>query len=217
MTTAPTDGRNSKVTHTASESGTYVVVVKGATGTKGEYVLHRVAQIIEPPAVASPTGIDVQNGATQRSFVNSVDILFDGSDGLQDIIDAGGISIEQFGINNPPATPGTGTSIDAGIATVNGDSIKLDFGANGIGGAGAAGNGFYRISIDTDGDGSEDASFEFFRLFGDADGNGSVTRFDGAVRKDITGDGHYDLFDMFAVRGEIGKAVDAALLAMIDD
>ena len=211
------DGRNAKLTHTVAEAGTFVVVVKGAVGTEGEYVLHRSAQTIDPPAVSNPTGIDVQNGETQRSFVNSVDILFDGSDGLQDIIDASGITVEQFGINSPHATPGTGTAIGAGIATVNGDSINLDFGANGIGGVGAAGNGFYRVSIDTDGDGSADVSFEFFRLYGDGNGDGVVSRADGAARVDLNGDGRYDIFDMFAIRTENGKAVDLALLAMIDD
>ena len=54
-------------------------------------------------------------------------------------------------------------------------------------------------------------------FYGDADGDGIISRSDAVVRDDITGDGKYDLNDLLAVRTSVGKTVDLALLDMIDD
>ncbi|TWU08400.1 hypothetical protein [Stieleria varia] len=170
------------------------------------------------PVIPVSTGIDVQGAEDQRSFVNHVDILFNDATGLQDLINNGNIRIERFDINGAPATPGTGTLIPAPTASVNGNDIELDFGPGGIGGVNDAGNGFYRIELDTDNDGQfDDAAYEFFRLYGDADGDGTVNAVDTRILIDMNGDGRVDTRDRRVARGEIGQFVDAALLAMIDD
>ncbi len=85
-----------------------------------------------------------------------------------------------------------------------GNQLKLDFGANGLGGSrtSAAGDGFYRVLLDIDADGvfgeAEDQAFEFHRLLGDADGNGLVN---------VGSDGVFNTLDtnvVDSVMGQIG-------------
>lgn len=173
----------------------------------------------DDPAPPNPNaiGIDVQNGEYQRSFIDEVDILFSGSAGLQDLINNGNIRVERFGIGPGPVVPGTGTNVPFSGASVVGNGIQLDF-AGGIGGAGSAGNGFYRILLDTDNNGNfDDAHFEFFRLYGDANGDGIVTTNDTRIRADLDGNGRFDTRDRRVARNNLGASVDLALLAMIDD
>jgi hypothetical protein len=164
------------------------------------------------------TGIDVQNGQTQRSYIRNVDVLFNDVNGLQDLINNHQIRVERFDLTDTTPDVGTGISVALSSASVNGNSIKLDFGSDGLGGVGRFGNGFYRILVDTDGDGQfDDALFEFFRLYGDSNGDGSITSADGTVTEDLTGDGVVNATDRSIWRRERAFRLDDDLFALLDD
>jgi hypothetical protein len=179
------------------------------------------------------TGIDVQNGANQRSFVRSLDVLFSSASGLSDLLAAGRVKVERFGINATSVNPGTG-SLVTGFGLSQADrSLRLDFGVNGLGGSREAGNGFYRILIDQDGNNSfgdpGDAAFEFFRLWGDANGDGKVDIFDQSLVNsqngrrgsnldgDLDGNGVVNSLDGLFVQRENGRRLRDSLFAWLDD
>jgi hypothetical protein len=179
------------------------------------------------------TGIDVQNGANQRSFVRSLDVLFSSASGLSDLLAAGRVKVERFGINATSVNPGTG-SLVTGFGLSQADrSLRLDFGVNGLGGSREAGNGFYRILIDQDGNNSfgdpGDAAFEFFRLWGDANGDGKVDIFDQSLVNsqngrrgsnldgDLDGNGVVNSLDGLFARRESGRRLRDSLFAWLDD
>ncbi len=170
------------------------------------------------PAALAATDIEVQNGQTQRSYIRNVDLLFNDTNGLQALIDNNRIRVERFDLLASASTAGTGTIVNISGATVTGNSIKLDFGAGGLGGVGRAGNGFYRILVDTDGDGSfNDSKFEFFRLYGDSNGDGKVTSADGTVTEDLTGDGLVNATDRSIWRSERSFKLLDDLFSQLDD
>ena len=120
------------------------------------------------------TGIDVQLGSLERSFIRNVDILFNSESNLDELLGAGRIVSERFALNASNVTPGTGIPVTNYTSNKVTDRIRLDFGANGITGTrnSNAGDGFYRVRVDVNGDGDfsdlEDAAFEFHRILGDA-------------------------------------------------
>ncbi len=112
--------------------------------------------------------IDVQNGQVQRSYVRNVDLLFDNGPGLAAILSnaATRIRVTKFDLNgaNGVVQPTPGVS-------QTGNTLKLDFGLNGVGGATAnretnAGDGYYEIAVDADNNGSYESVKRFFRLLG---------------------------------------------------
>ena len=126
----------------------------------------------------SATGIDVQNGANQRSYIRYLDVLFSSAAGLTAWSTTGRVSVERFGIDATNVAAGTGTVVATPVFAKDGNKLKLDFGATGLGGLNLAGNGFYRVRLDINGDGdfldAEDKAYEFYRLFGDANGDRKV-------------------------------------------
>ncbi|MCA9083759.1 MAG: hypothetical protein KDA81_06875, partial [Planctomycetaceae bacterium] len=171
-----------------------------------------------PGSGLSATGIDVQNGETQRSFIRHVDVLFNNVTGLQDLIDNNRIQIERFALDDATPDPGTGTVIMATSAVVRGNAVALDFGRYGIGGRDRNGNGLYRIAVDTNGDGLfDDARFEFFRLYGDSNGDGEVTNADRIAREDLNGDGRINARDRIVYRRERGRKLLDELFPELDD
>ena len=130
------------------------------------------------------TGIDVQLGAQQRSYIRYVDVLFNSEAGLSDLLLLNPIKVERFALDAATVTPGTGTDVTGFTANKVGDRLRLDWGINGITGSRNtnAGDGFYRIRIDGNGDGdyadAVDQVFEFARILGDANGDYSVTTAD---------------------------------------
>ena len=170
------------------------------------------------PAALAATDIDVQNGQTQRSYIRNVDVLFNDVNGLQSLFDNNRIRVERFTLLDSTPDVGTGTSVSISGATVNGNSIKLDFGAGGLGGVKRAGNGFYRILVDTNGDNTfNDSMFEFFRLYGDSNGDGKVTSADGTVTEDLNGDGRVNATDRSIWRNERSFKLLDNLFALLDD
>jgi hypothetical protein len=172
----------------------------------------------QPPVSLVAKSIDVQSGETQRSYVRHVDVLFNDESGLADLIAGSRIQVEKFALNNASPTQGTGTLVDFSSASVQGNSITLDFGAGGIGGSGNTGNGFYRIALDLDGDGQfDDGHFEFFQLWGDSNGDGMVDIADRIVTEDINGDGVINARDRAIYRTELNKRLLPSLYGEIDD
>jgi len=142
--------------------------------------------------------VDVQNGQTQRSFVSNVDLVFGEEDRLADLLSAGRVQVTKFDLNGD-----NGAALAAGAftASVTGDRLRLDFGAQGIGGNRNtnAGDGYYRVGVDIDGDGTVDAVRHFYRLLGDVNGDRQVNAVDRSLvmaasgtnnlERDANGDG----------------------------
>jgi hypothetical protein len=177
--------------------------------------------------------IDVQNGSNQRSYVRHLDLLFSSSTGLSALANTGRVRVERFGIDADSVTPGTGTLVSGFTVNQSGNRLKLDFGSTGLGGLRQAGNGFYRVLVDIDGNGNftdaADGAMEFHRLFGDADGNGIVdiadtnlvtaqigrtgTNLDG----DLDGNGAVNSTDRLFTIQQRGKKLLDPLLGWLDD
>jgi hypothetical protein len=177
--------------------------------------------------------IDVQNGSGQRSYVRHLDLLFSSSTGLSSLANTGRVRVERFGIDATSVNPGTGTLVSGFTVNQSGNRLKIDFGATGVGGLRQAGNGFYRVLVDVDGNGNftdaGDGAMEFHRLFGDADGNGIVdiadtnlvtsqigrtgTNLDG----DLDGNGSVNSTDRLFTVQQRGRKLLDPLLGWLDD
>jgi hypothetical protein len=177
--------------------------------------------------------IDVQNGSNQRSYVRHLDLLFSSSTGLSALANSGRVRVERFGIDATSVTPGTGSLLSGFTVNQSDNRLKLDFGSTGLGGLRQAGNGFYRVLVDIDGNGNftdaGDGAMEFHRLFGDADGNGIVdiadtnlvtaqmgragTNLDG----DLDGNGTVNSTDRLFTVQQRGKKLLEPLLGWLDD
>ncbi len=130
--------------------------------------------VVTVTPVTEVQGIDIQTGQTQRSFVRNVDVIFDSPTGIADLLTNNRLQLTRRNLDgtggvNVPLPTGAGT-------TVVGNQIRLDFGAQGIGGNrnSNVGDGYYEVAVDLDGDGSFDSRQYFFRLFGDLTGDGRV-------------------------------------------
>jgi hypothetical protein len=179
------------------------------------------------------TAIDVQNGVNQRSYVRYLDVLFSTSTGLSDLLLTGRLKVERFGINATSVTPETGAAVTGFALVQNGNKLRLDFGSNGIGGLRQAGNGFYRVLLDLDGNGSfadaGDKAFEFHRLFGDGNGDATVDIADtnlvttqsgrsGAnLDGDLDGNGVVNSVDRLYTIQQRGQKLLDPLLSWLDD
>jgi hypothetical protein len=109
--------------------------------------------------------LDVQRGALQRSYIRYVDLVFESSDGLAELVAEGRLWMTRYSL-----TGAGGKYVNlAGKASVIGNRVQLDFGLQGIGGNrnSATGDGYYRLRADADGDGSWEAVKHFYRLLGD--------------------------------------------------
>ncbi len=179
----------------------------------------QIVRTFAPVVNLAATKIDVQGGQTQRSFINQVDVLFNDVAGVANLVSSNRLRVERFSTQAKNVTPGTGTNVPGFTAVANANSIRLGFDSRGIGGEKATGDGFYRISLDLDNDGQfDDAHFEFFRLFGDANGDGTVNSTDQSLTNvDINGDGRADTRDRSDIRARLGQTIDAALMSWIDD
>ena len=182
-------------------------------------------------AALTATGIDVQNGANQRSYVRYLDILF--SDNPTAMQSSGRIAVERFGISAGAVNAGTGVAVTGFSTSRTANNLKLDFGTDGLGGKLQDGDGFYRVRLDLNGNGvftdSGDASFEFFRLFGDANGDGTVDVADtnlvttqvgraGAnLDGDIDGNGAVNATDRLYTTRQRGRKLLSWMLAFLDD
>jgi hypothetical protein len=199
--------------------------VEAAPGTPD-----RTATVTFTPTGLTSLGISTQNGIAQRSYVRYLDVLFSSSPTA--LLSGGRVRVERFAVNAASVTPLTGTSVTGFGLSVVDKRLKLDFGTSGLGGVGAAGDGFYRVLLDLNGNGvfgeSQDAAWEFFRLFGDTDGNGAVTTADIAVvasqlgrtgtmlNGDTDGSGAVNAADRQNVQRRVGAKLLDWMLPLID-
>lgn len=184
-----------------------------------------------------PTGIDVARGATQRSFIRNLDVLFSNETGLASLLETGRVVVERFALDAATVAPGSGMPVTGFTLDKVGDRLRLDFGTNGITGARTsnAGDGLYRVLIDTNRDGdfadAVDGLFEFHRILGDATGDARVDDADLAVvngqigqrgtnlEGDMDGSSAVNGFDVNYVNQQkaIGRQLDEALRQLLDD
>ncbi|MBC7968376.1 MAG: hypothetical protein H7Z17_20920 [Fuerstia sp.] len=153
------------------------------------------------------SGIDVQKGQAQRSFVRYLDILFDvGGQDLLNLISGNRLQLTRFDLDG---LNGVVQALPVAPAPVaSGSMIQLDFGIQGIGGNRGtnAGDGYYEIALDMDGNGSFESKKYFHRLFGDVTGNGTIDAADKSqvlaaqgvaysAESDVNGDGVMNVAD----------------------
>jgi trimeric autotransporter adhesin len=175
---------------------------------------------------------DVQRGATQRSFIRYLDLVFDDEDSLNQLIAEQRIQLLFRGLD------GTG-AVDVSLANriaSSGGQLTIDFGALGIGdfeglGTGASnrsnsGDGFYTLLLDLDGDGSYETTRSFYRLFGDVNGDRQVTDADvdqifanygvgENLDEDTDGDGRVNSIDRLLTFRARGRSLSDSIF--IDD
>ena len=161
----------------------------------------------------------IQDGATQRSYIRYLDLYFDTNVGLPAFVGGAGIKLIRYDLNglNP-----TVVSL-SGLISVSGTRVRIDFGANGIGGnrLSNAGDGTYRLSLDLTGDGTFSTMIQFSRLYGDVNGDGVMDAKDvslfqtyqlaGDLNGDINGDGFVDSRDKTAITLAQGRKIKLPL------
>ena len=155
----------------AATSHTVVVRATDAGGLSVDKTL-----TINVQNVNEVVGFDVQHGTLERSYIRYLDLIFESSAGLSQLISEGRVHLTRF---TPSGTSPVSVSL-AGKLKVVGNHITADFGANGIGGNrnSVVGNGYYRLTIDTDRDGTYETQRNFYRLFGDTNGDRAVDSID---------------------------------------
>ncbi len=169
--------------------------------------------------VTELNGIDVQNGQTQRSYLNALDVVFDQSGGLMDLINNGRLQLTRFDLNGLNGSP----PMSLPPRTVVGNNIRFDFGPQGIGGNRNtnAGDGYYELGVDMDGNGSFESKKYFHRLLGDVNGDGVVSSSDkiqvllasgsSSAESDVNGDGLVNILDTSLVSRAVGRKLKGGL------
>jgi len=185
------------------------------------------------PSALQVTAFDVQKNALQRSFVRYLDVTFNQCIDLRAMIASVNdgdtsndrIKLLRFGLD------GTGSGQEVGlanrIAAVD-QIMAFDFGAQGIGGNqnSNAGDGYYKLLLDLDGDGDfddEGSPLTFYRLFGDVNADRIVDNLDiGAItaafgrtgnnlNEDVNGDGVVNALDRLFANLARGRRLDRSL------
>jgi hypothetical protein len=123
------------------------------------------------------TGFDVQKGLSERSYVRYVDLIFESGSTLDALISGGRVKLTRYGLDGVSSPLQVNL---AGVVSHVGNSLAFNFGPQGIGGNRNSniGDGYYKLSVDQDGDGVYEATKTFYRLFGDANGDRSVDSLD---------------------------------------
>ena len=157
----------------------------------------------------------IQTGQTQRSFIRYVDVYFSDTAGLSRFVTGQGIQLVRYDINglNPTVVA------LSGLIALTGTHLRIDFGANGIGGNRLtnAGDGTYVLSFDLAGTGVLGLPIQFTRLLGDITGDGNVDANDisayqtdlknGDLNADVNGDGVLNAADLLLVRNAQGRKI----------
>jgi hypothetical protein len=160
-----------------------------------------VTETFDPPAALAVTGFDVQQGAAQRSYVRYLDVSFNRPEDLAAIIASmtdgnaatDRLRLTRYDLNgqNPTSVSLSGVSLQA-VDRV----LTLDFGIQGLGGNrnGLDGNGYYQLSVDTDGNVSNGHEVDkyFYRLAGDTNGDRRVDSLDLLAVNALLASGGYD-------------------------
>jgi hypothetical protein len=158
---------------------------------------------------------DVQDGLSERSFVRTLTVTFSPQVDVAGLLAAGRLRLTQFGLDG--SGPGQNVPL-AGLVTVVGQTLRIDFGPGGLGGNpnSAAADGYYVLEADLNGDGQLEADWRFHRLLGDVTGDGAVDDADlaqvqaaigGAYdpEADVNGDGVVDAADLSLATAAYGR------------
>lgn len=185
--------------------------------------------LTDPATLGLPrvTNFDVQNGQTQRSFVNRIDTELSQAQLVDAIVAtlANGtaaddrLKLERFDLNGL----GLPQSVDlAGRVSAVDRVLAINFGSGGISGTGSsnAGDGYYQLAVDLDGNigNGYEARLRFYRLLGDVNGDHVVDQFDTAAvntgnnpEADANGDGVINVVDRFLVSRAQGRQLNNTL------
>ncbi len=194
-----------------------------------------LSNVVFPPQPLVVTGLSVQHGQVERSYVRYVDLAFNQSGAaLQSLIAGNKISLVQHSLDNTTVihTWDAVALQNAAKLTALDHAIELDFGVLGLGGVARGnqslnaywnaligGDGYYELDIDLGG-GNTKAEF-FDRLLGDVTGDGVVDSTDlnnisGAIGLagnlyDVNGDGSVDIVDKQLATKSNGRKLKAGL------
>jgi hypothetical protein len=196
----------------------HVITVEASDGAGGTATANFT---IEVTNVLEFSHIDVQHGATQRSYVRYVDLFFADQTGLGDLLLNNRVKLTRFDLNGSNPVP---VSL-SGTMTASSGKISIDFGPNGIGGDrnSTTGDGYYEIALDLDGNGQYDVSQHFFRLLGNVNGDRIVNTNDfnqilaayGTVgsnlESDVNGDGAVNSLDRTLAIRSNGRSLQSNL------
>lgn len=178
--------------------------------------------IVDPPVL---NGYQLQKGQIEHSFIRYIDLTFASAQNLDGLISAGKIKLTRYDLlttkdsagNNLLSTTGANVSLAGVISHAAGSNrLAFDFGTNGVGGGATslAGDGYYKLELDLDGDGTFETSRSFYRLLGDVNGDRSVDQADlDAVKGpnnaayDANGDGKVDSADLLLVTRSKGRRI----------
>jgi uncharacterized repeat protein (TIGR01451 family) len=196
------------------ETATSHSIVIRATDSTGRFVEQSFTLSVTN-LVYEPTTFDVQRGQIQRSFVRYADLFFQDTTAahLAQLVSGGRVQLSFLGFQ------GTGNTLislagrlSSTLVAGGTGKLALDMGIQGIGGNrnSNAGDGYYRLRVDLDGDGTFETSRTFFRLLGDLNGDRAVTTADRDLlatlsgpynpERDVNGDGVVDARDRLLIR-----------------
>jgi hypothetical protein len=143
-------------------------------------------------ATPEDTGFDVQRGVAQRSFIRYLDVSLDDPATATALLGTGRVRLVRRDLagNNPSQV-----ALSPEALSASGGILSINFGPNGLGGNrnSTAGDGYYTLDIDLDGDGLFDASRSFYRLLGDTNGDRQVTDADVAAIQSVISANGFDL------------------------
>jgi len=184
------------------------------------------------PSTLAIANFKVQEGAVQRSYVSRIDVDFNQTAGIQDILSS--VADADPGNDRIRLTKFAWDGSDTGapvpltdLVRADGQAIVFDFGSSGLGGNRNtnAGDGLYRLEFDLDGDGNFDTMHSFFRLLGDVNGDGAISTLDTqaitaalgqagvGLNQDVNGDGVVNALDRTLAARAVGRSLHPDLLA----
>jgi hypothetical protein len=200
-------------------NNSYFVTVTCSDGVNQP--VNRTIVVTVTNQITESTGIDVQLGQTQRSYVRYLDLLFSSGTELAALISGNRFQLTKNDLNgiNPVSVP-----LTAGMFSTSGARARLDFGVNGLGGNRNTGDGdgYYEIAMDLDSNGTFETKKYFYRLLGDVNGDRKVDSTDASLiggalgtanpERDVNGDGVVNSNDRtLALRANLRKLKDGLL------
>jgi len=176
-----------------------------------------VVSVADTPVPLQLTGYQLQLGETQRSFIRYIDLTFNSSTGLANLVRNRRLILTRQNLLNTRTNdindlgPEVGVSLTAFDTVTGPNKLRINFASFGIGGSPTSpyGDGYYRLKLDGDGDGVYETVKTFYRLLGDGNADRVVTF---AIDKnyDLTGDGVVNNLDTTHANLRNGRRIAGA-------